>query len=403
MFIVLSLLFSILGIFSTNKPKITLLLFILLAAAVPSSSAFEKIVSNYGMYFYESFILTASLIYLIKKPKAIFKKEFTTQLLTLLMLIIYLAIGSVIYGLDKYLFREMRLILCIALPLLMIPAIRKISLTETEVSKIVIVTSIFHAIAFLAFSSNLISVSNVYYSEENRYRYSGFSTYLCAAFLIFAATNKEKFKRKSLFHIASILAVAVVLIAGSRIMIFGLVLSLMLASTKSAKSFAYSLGVTLIMCLTFYYVAQSLGDERLNNTFKIETLTTQIAIRLSPATKYLETAGPIQAILGHGLGATFEIPWFEYQNLDTKHNTIDSAYPTLWIKIGAFTILYIFALIKMAAFNQSNKTKKAIYVFLLITMLTTSLPYQPLFSVFILFMLLLSRMVYAKVEPRHAN
>jgi len=403
MFIVLSLLFSLFGFLSANKPKFALLLFFILAAAIPSSSAFEKNVSNFGIYYYETFLLTAALIYLFKKPGAIFKKEFKLQLVTILMLFLYLAIGATIFGIDKYLFREIRLILCIALPLLMIPIFKKINVTETAISKIVIITSIFHIIAFLAFSYNIISVSNVYYSEENRYRYSGFSTYLCAAFLIFSATNKEKFTKKMLFHIASVFAVAVILIAGSRIMIFGLLVSIMLASTKSVKSFAYSTGIALVMGLTFIYVAQTLGVDRLNSTFSLDNIATQIAIRLSPATNYYESAGPIQAIFGHGLGATFEIPWFEYQNLDTKHNTIDSAYPTLWVKIGIFTILYIYSLIKLAAFNQNNKTRKAIYMFLLITMLTTSIPYQPLFSVFVLFMLLLSRMDYKKVETIYAN
>ncbi len=398
MFIVLSLLFSILGFFSTNRPKAALLLFFYFAAVIPSSSAFEKNVSNFGVYFYETFIIITSFIYILKRPKSIFKKEFKPQLFTIFMLCIYLIIGAGIYGIDKYLFREIRLILCIALPLLMIPVIKKVYLTETEISTLVIVTSIFHIITFLAFSNNLLSVANVYYSEENRYRYSGFATYLCAAFLIYSATNKEKFTKKLIFHTASILSVAVILIAGSRIMIFGLVLSLILASIKSAKNLAYSVGITVFMSLAFLYLAQTSGIDRLTTTFNLETITTQIAIRLSPATNYFDSAAPLQTVFGHGLGATFEIPWFEYQNLDTKHNTIDSAYPTLWVKIGLFSILYIFALIKMASFYQSNKTKKAIYVFLLITMLTTSIPYQPLFSVFVLFMLILSRLGYKKVE-----
>lgn len=403
MFIVLSLSFSLLGFLFLSKPRTVLLLFFFLAAMIPSSSAFEKMVSNFGIYFYEPFIFIVAIIYLIKKPRSIFRGELSAQLLVVLLLFIYLVFGAVIYGVDKYLLREVRLILCIALPLLMMPAINKIKITEREISKIVIVASVFHVIAFFMFQNSSVLVSNVYYSEENSYRYSGFATYLCAAFMLYAATNKEKFTSKLLFNIAGILSVAVILIAGSRIMILGLVLSLIFASTKSVRHFAYAVGMGFVMSLAFFYIVQYLNVDRLNSLFDVDALIGQSLIRLSPAMEYFESAGIVQTILGHGLGATFDIPWFEYQNLDTKHNTIDSAYPTLWVKIGAFSVLYIYALIKMAAFNQGGTTRRAIYMFLLIMMLTTSLPYQPLFSVFTLFMLLLSRVVYVKVEPSHEN
>ncbi|MWV15956.1 hypothetical protein F3I16_07800 [Pseudomonas sp. L-22-4S-12] len=403
MFIIFSSFFSFLGLFFTAKPKRILWLFYFFAAAIPSSSAFEKMVSNFGVYYYEPFIFIVGMIYLLKKPRNLLNKEFGVQLLIILVLVVYLAIGAAIYGVDKYLVREVRLILCIALPLLMLPAVQKVKFTDNEIGKIVIIASIFHFFAFYAFSNNMISVANVYYSEENQYRYSGFSTYLCAAFIIFSGTNTEKFTKNIIFYIANILALSVILIAGSRIMMLGLVLSLMFASITNLKRFICAVVVGLFVGVIFVYMAHLLNVDRLNSTFSLEGIVDQVVIRLSPATNILERAGVIQAVLGHALGVTFEIPWFEYQNLDTKHNTIDSAYLTLWVKIGVFALLYVYALIKMAAFGQSARTRKAIYVFLFIIMITTSIPYQPLFFVFTLFMLTLSRVGYGRNESSHAN
>lgn len=403
MFIIFTAFFSFLGLFFTAKPKRALWLFFFVAAAIPSSSAFEKMVSNFGIYYYEPFILVVAIIYLLKKPRNLLNKEFSVQLLVLLVLVVYLIVGAAIYGVDKYLMREMRLILCIALPLLMIPAIQKIRFSDKEVSKIVIIAAVFHIFAFYAFSNNMISVANVYYSEENLYRYSGFATYLCAAFIIYAVTNSEKFTGKLIFYIANILAISVILIAGSRIMILGLILSLIFASISSLKRFICAVSIGFFIGVIFIYMAQSLNIDRLNSAFSLEGIIDQIVIRLSPATNILEYTGVAQMFLGHALGITFEIPWFEYQNLDTKHNAIDSAYLTLWVKIGVFSFLYVYALIKMAAFGQSAGTRKAIYVFLLIMMITTSIPYQPLFFVFTLFMLTLSRVTCGRGEFSHAN
>ena len=47
-------------------------------------------------------------------------------------------------------------------------------------------------------------------------------------------------------------------------------------------------------------------------------------------------------IYGYGLGTYFEIPWFKYRGLDTKLNTIDSTYFSLFVKYGFLSLLIIF-------------------------------------------------------------
>ena len=86
---------------------------------------------------------------------------------------------------------------------------------------------------------------------------------------------------------------------------------------------------------------------------------------------------PHQFIYGLGFGTYFEIPWFEYRSLDTKLNTIDSTYLTLFVKYGMFCILLLILFFRLLLFNiRQTKVRRSIVVFYFIIFITMSTLYQ---------------------------
>ena len=84
---------------------------------------------------------------------------------------------------------------------------------------------------------------------------------------------------------------------------------------------------------------------------------------------------------GVGIGSVFSIPWFEYrsENLDIYSNFIDTTYLTLYYKLGVFSILYIFVMIKghISCLGCACNFEKCIMLFFLISyMIVFSLPFQ---------------------------
>ena len=82
-------------------------------------------------------------------------------------------------------------------------------------------------------------------------------------------------------------------------------------------------------------------------------------------------------IYGLGLGTYFEIPWFKYRGLDTKLNTIDSTYLSLFVKYGILSLLIIFMFFRLLLFNINNSKMRVSYIiFYLIIFFTLSSLYQ---------------------------
>ena len=85
----------------------------------------------------------------------------------------------------------------------------------------------------------------------------------------------------------------------------------------------------------------------------------------------------LEYIHGLGLGTYFEIPWFKYRGLDTKLNTIDSTYLSLFVKYGILSSLIIFMFFRLLLFNISSYKMRVSYIiFYLIIFFTLSSLYQ---------------------------
>ena len=103
----------------------------------------------------------------------------------------------------------------------------------------------------------------------------------------------------------------------------------------------------------------------------------QLATRFGPALEKISEMKKYEYVYGLGLGTYFEIPWFKYRGLDTKLNTIDSTYLSLFVKYGILSLLIIFVFFRLLLFNISNSRLRIAYViFYLIIFFTLSSLYQ---------------------------
>ncbi|MAM04490.1 MAG: hypothetical protein CMD06_00840, partial [Flavobacteriales bacterium] len=103
----------------------------------------------------------------------------------------------------------------------------------------------------------------------------------------------------------------------------------------------------------------------------------QLATRFGPAVEKIREMKNFEYIYGLGLGTYFEIPWFKYRGLDTKLNTIDSTYLSLFVKYGILGLLIIYMFFKLLLFNITNSNMRVSYIiFYLIIFFTLSSLYQ---------------------------
>ena len=109
-----------------------------------------------------------------------------------------------------------------------------------------------------------------------------------------------------------------------------------------------------------------------------DIVTLQIISRFTPAIEKIVEMKAYQYIYGLGVGTYFEIPWFEYRGLDSKLNTIDSTYLTLFVKYGIFSLLLIILFFRLLLFNINDlKIRQCIMIFYIIIFITMSSLYQP--------------------------
>tara|TARA_B100000900_G_C20462552_1_gene667898 strand:+ start:170 stop:622 length:453 start_codon:yes stop_codon:yes gene_type:complete len=120
-----------------------------------------------------------------------------------------------------------------------------------------------------------------------------------------------------------------------------------------------------------------LEADRILNANTSKGVAIQLATRFGPAIEKISEMKNIEYVYGLGLGTYFEIPWFKYRGLDTKLNTIDSTYLSLFVKYGLLSLFIIFVFFRLLLFNITNlKIKSSFTIFYLIIFLTLSSLYQ---------------------------
>jgi hypothetical protein len=224
---------------------------------------------------------------------------------------------------------------------------------------------------FLGFAFN-----DVYY-QQNIYRYFDATTFISCLFIIFHVFNRDKilqYSSKFSLNLLILLSITIVLISNLRILFFALLLIYFIVSNINFFKKIVASIIFLTLFIASSYLMQS--DRVLTSNSK-EIVAVQLASRFGPALVKINEMSTYNYITGLGLGTYFEIPWFEYRGLDTKLNTIDSTYLTLFVKYGLFSLLIIILFFRLLLFNSSTaRLKKSYVLFYLIVFLTMSSLYQ---------------------------
>ena len=127
----------------------------------------------------------------------------------------------------------------------------------------------------------------------------------------------------------------------------------------------------------FFVSSYIINSERVLNANNSKAVAIQLATRFGPAYEKINEMKNQEYIYGLGLGTYFEIPWFKYRGLDTKLNTIDSTYLSLFVKYGVLSFLIIYIFFRLLLFNINSSRLRAAYIlFYLIIFFTLSSLYQ---------------------------
>ena len=377
-YLLLSVISILLGVLYFLYPKKILSIFFVFGLIVPTSNQFMSFTSFNGIYFYDYFFMFISVYYffVLFESKIILKKNIFNIIIGLSILVFYsgLAFTNSV-TLDKYLLRDIRPFLTLFYAFILTSLISKEILNIKNLIYVLIGVFMFKIFFFLLMFLGF-AFSDVYY-QQNIYRYFDATTFIASLFIIFHMFNRDKIlqniSRFSL-NLLILLSIIIVLISNLRILFFALLLIYFMVSNINFFKKVVASIIFLTLFIASSYLMQS--DRVLTSNSK-EIVAVQLASRFGPAVVKINEMSTYNYITGLGLGTYFEIPWFEYRGLDTKLNTIDSTYLTLFVKYGLFSLLIIILFFRLLLFNLSTaRLKKSYVLFYLIVFLTMSSLYQ---------------------------
>ena len=377
-FFSLSIISVILGFTYFLYPKNSLSLFFILGLFVPTSNQFMKFTSFSGIYFYDFFFLFFTLYYLLilYREKRLFSKNILNISVGVFLIVFYsiLAFYSSV-NIDKYLLRDLRPFLTLLYAFVVISTFKSKIISINRLKNILISVFIFKIIFFITiyFSFNF---SDQYY-QDNIFRYFDATTFIACLFLIYSIFYKQKILESvssNSFKFLILLCCFIVLISNLRILIFALILIYFMNSKINLFKKAFFIFPFLVLFFASSYI---LNSERVLNANTSKAVAIQLATRFAPAYEKINEMKTQEYIYGLGLGTYFEIPWFKYRGLDTKLNTIDSTYLSLFVKYGFLSLLIIFIFFRLLLFNLSSSRLRTAYIlFYLIIFFTLSSLYQ---------------------------
>jgi hypothetical protein len=373
----LSFISIFLGLLYFFYPKKSLKIFLAIGLIIPTSNQFMNFISLNGVYFFDYFFLTLLLYYLITLSikKNIFKENIFNIALFLFFFILYtlLAVSNSV-DIDKYLLRDLRPVLLLGYAFILTSILNKPQISFKSLANVLLYVFVFKILFFILLLYTF-SFDDQYY-QNNIFRYFDAVTFIASLFLISRIFLRELMLNeisKIKLNLIISLALIIILISNLRILIFAIVFIYFFFSKRNLiKKILYS----LIPIVLFVIYSYAISANRVVDS-NSDIVTLQIISRFAPAVEKIIEMEPHQFIYGLGFGTYFEIPWFEYRSLDTKLNTIDSTYLTLFVKYGMFCILLLILFFRLLLFNiRQTKIRRSILVFYFIIFITMSTLYQ---------------------------
>ena len=375
---VLSFLSILLAILYFIYPNRVLPIFFVFGLMVPTSNQFMSYISLSGVYFFDYFFFLISIYYFISLliNKKIFKKNIVLLIIGLFVMIFYslLAYSNSI-NIDKYLFRDLRPFLTLFYALIFTASLRFSIISFKSLTNSLICVFISKILFFIVILFGF-SFDDQYY-QNNIFRYFDAVTFIASLILIYYILMRQRMLTevsKIKINFILILAIIIILISNLRI----LILALLFVYLFYSKSNFFRKSFYLVLAVSFFLLySHIMSANRVLDSDKSEIVALQLASRFAPAIEKVIQMKPYEYIYGLGIGTYFEIPWFEYRTLDTKLNTIDSTYLTLFVKYGLFSVLIFIIFFRLLLFNINNtRLRKSIILFYCIVFLTMSSLYQ---------------------------
>ena len=384
-------------------PKNAISFFLALSLILPTSNQFMAYTSYSGIYFYDFFFFLFSFYYLITliNEKKIFKKNIINISIAVFLILfysVYAFSNSVV--LDKYLLRDFRPFITLFYAFIIVSTLKQKVISINRLANVLLLVFILKIVFFLSIYFGF-TFKDQYY-EDNIFRYFDASTFIACLFLIYSIFQKNKMLKSVnllAFNSLFVLSSVIVLISNLRILVFALVVIYFIYSKVNLLKktlFVFSI-ITLFITSSYFLEAK-----RILNANTSKGVALQLATRFGPAIEKISEMKTIEYIYGLGLGTYFEIPWFKYRGLDTKLNTVDSTYLSLFAKYGILSLFIIFVFFRLLLFNINNsKIKSSFTIFYLIIFFTLSSLYQ---SGTILHFLFLNLLVFSIKDesPSHS-
>jgi hypothetical protein len=382
----LLILFFALGFFTLAKRRAALVIFFMLAGALPTARAFGDAVLKNQIFFFESFFVGALIAVLVKFDQFRVPKAVKFAMLVLGLVLFYTLIsGLFINHIDKYALRDLRLSLSLILPsVLLILVYNSQAISLKTIGWIAIFSGAGNTFLVVLLRLGYIHVGNDYYDVENNFRYSGLGTYLDVIYLIVCLQNSKVFVREAgrlNVYLGIALSGAGMLVAGYRMLILAVILGLLAGSANSMKKLLVNAGLGAVAASSFIAYSLYFDVGRVTQASNLGSIWDQLMTRYSPAMDYLNNLTILTTIFGFGYGTTFFIGWFDYQGLDSYLNNIDTTYVTMFVKMGMLSSIYIVAFVWLFVSGHKRSTGISLVAFLLVYMITVAVTYHATFSV----------------------
>lgn len=374
----------------------------LLTVVLPIGNAYSDYFYRYGLlaYDYYFFALLSCFVYASLKGRASLLKSNVLILVAVLLLYALVSLFDVAF--DKYYLRDFRLIIFVLqIYLLLSVGAAEIDFSGRRVLLLFMIAAL--SSLFFAFAGyyGLVSFEDTFY-EENSFRYFAASSYVSVVFVLVSRFLSEEIKLSLLYHLVLILSFAAIFLTGFRLLIF-VVVAIFAFSRIRTLGGMVATGIGLLVATTF--LVGSEGGELVQRVSSVDgrVIAKDLTSRYSPFFDRVALFSNYELVFGAGFGSVFEIPWFEYrESKDVLNNFVDSAYLTIYAKLGVFSLFYLLTVSRslvLLADMDCREARISVLAFLCGAYLVYCVPYQSA-AVGLLFGLLFAKFLVERTSPQ---
>jgi len=346
---------------------------------LPIGGAFSTYFYKGGLFVFDAYFIAFTIAAYARVMITNTRLPASPVLWVICIVVAYGIVGIFAGPADKYFFRDIRLVLF----LLYLYTFLTIGYwlwvpSRNQAISLFFISSISCIVLSAANAGGLIEYSDNYY-EANSFRYIAVPTYIAASFVILSRFVERIFARRLVYFTLLSLCFLAISLSGSRVLVFGSAAIFLLTRAARPINLAWASVALTLVGVGLVQGSTSQIYERLFNLEPVRVMH-ELQNRFLPFIDVLaEFQGP-NYITGLGFGTKFEIPWFAYREMkDIRNNYIDSAYLTLYAKLGFMGLAYlgvtVNALTKVAGLTTRAELL-SVWAFFVVYLGVYCMPYQ---------------------------